>query len=174
MPSISVLSGARLFLTACAAVLFAGVSVSAHEADQAGPQTHRMITAVISKVESGMLFVKPAKGLQPRAISVRKAERMGLHDAKAGEEVMLVIDEGNVLVDVHRLRLPAAGHRLIAGNLNYADPYWGVIKISTPEGSESFAVDTLAGSKLSVLQEGAPVKVELDEDNMVIDIHRVH
>jgi len=46
------------------------------------------------------------------------------------------------------------------------------IKLSTPEGSESFTVDTLAGSKLSVFEEGMPITLELDEANVVIDIHR--
>jgi hypothetical protein len=31
-------------------------------------------------------------------------------------------------------------------------------------------VDTLAGSKLSVFQEGMPVTIELDADNVMIDI----
>ncbi|MGH7233024.1 MAG: hypothetical protein ACREJU_16945 [Nitrospiraceae bacterium] len=159
---------------ACAMILFFGISVAAHEADQAGPQTHRMVGAVVTKIEASMLFVQPASGLRPRAISIRKAERMGLHDAKVGEEVMLVVDEGDVLLDIHRMRVPGAGHRLIVGNLTYADPFWGVIKISTTDGIESFAVDPLAGSKLSILKDGQQVRVELDEDNMVIDIHRSH
>jgi hypothetical protein len=33
-------------------------------------------------------------------------------------------------------------------------------------------VDALAGSKLSVFHEGAPVALELDADNVMIDIHR--
>jgi hypothetical protein len=33
-------------------------------------------------------------------------------------------------------------------------------------------VDALAGSKLSTLQEGTPVTVELDADNVMIDIYR--
>ena len=78
----------------------------AHEADQAGSPTHRMIRAKITKIDGTMLFVQPKAGLMPRAISMRKAERMGLHDAKVGEEVMLMVDESDVLVDVHRMWLP--------------------------------------------------------------------
>jgi hypothetical protein len=46
------------------------------------------------------------------------------------------------------------------------------VKLSTPEGIERFDVDSLIGSKLSIMQEGSAVIVELDEDNTVIDIHR--
>ena len=164
----------------CLSLLSAGVltlfalSAAAHEVDQAGPQTHRMITAVVTRIDPAMLFVQPKAGLQPRTISIRKAERMGLHDAQVGEEVMLVVDESDVLVDVHRMKVPPQGHRLLVGKLDYADPFWGVLKIETTEGIETFAVDSLAGSKLSVLREQAEVRLELDEDNMVIDIHRLH
>ena len=161
-------------LPACVMSLFLGISAAAHEADLAGPHTHTMVSAVVTKIESSMLFVQPAKGLRPRAISIPKAERMGLHNARVGEEVMLVVDESDVLIDIHRMGAPVAGHRLIVGNLRYADPFWSVIKISTTEGIESFAVDTLAGSKLQTLKEGQRVRVELDEDNMVVDIHPTH
>jgi hypothetical protein len=33
-------------------------------------------------------------------------------------------------------------------------------------------VDTLVGAKLSTLPEGAPVTLELDADNVMIDIYR--
>jgi len=164
----------NFILQACILSLGFGSSAAAHEADLAGPHTHTMVSAVVTKVESSMLFVQPAQGLRPRAISIPKAERMGLHNARAGETVMLVVDENDVLIDIHRMSAPAAGHRLIVGNLSYADPYWNVIKISTPEGIESLAVDTLAGSKLGTLKDGQLVRAELDEDNMVIDIHPTH
>ena len=61
-------------------------------------------------------------------------------------------------------------HKVVAGRIHYADPFWGEIQISTPEGFERFEVDALAGSKLSVFQEGMPVTIELDSDNVMIDI----
>jgi hypothetical protein len=161
-------------LTICVAILFLAVPALAHEADQAGPGTHRVLTTSIEKIQSGLMFFKPVRGLQHRAISISKAERMGLVDAKVGDEVTLIVDEGNVLLDVHKRGDEPAGHRLVTGTLSYADPFWDVIELSTPEGNESFAVDALAGSKLSVLSEGNQVRAEVDEDNIVIDIHRSH
>ncbi|HKW86896.1 MAG TPA: hypothetical protein VJM82_07480 [Nitrospiraceae bacterium] len=157
-----------------AGLLFLGAFASAHEADQAGPGTHRAITGVVTKIQSGLVFVKPPEGLRFRVISPLKADRIGLHEAKAGDMVTLVVDEGNVLVDAHKTSTPGVGHRLLAGKLNYADMYWQEIKLSTPDGVESFAVDTLTGSKLSLLKEGTLVRVELDEDNVMVDIHPIH
>lgn len=161
-------------LSTLAVVLALSSPALPHEADQAGPSTHREITTTIEKVQSGLVFLRPVAGLRHRAVSVVKAERMGLQDVKPGDEVIAIIDEGNVLLDIHKKGTPPAGHRLVSGRLSYADPFWSVIELSTPQGTETFAVDPNAGSKLSVLQEGRRVRVELDEDNVVIDIHPVH
>jgi hypothetical protein len=99
---------------------------------------------------------------------------MGLHQAKVGEEVIVTVDESNVLLDIHSSTGPIHGHRIVVGNLAYADPFWEVVELFTGKGLESFSVDTLAGSKLSGLQEGALVRVELDEANVLIDIHSYH
>lgn len=132
---------------------------------------HLAVSGQISKIESGVLFVKTPYGLRMRTISPNKADRVGLHDARIGDEVWLLIDSGNVLLDATR---PGgehfANHKVLAGRIHYADPYWGEIQISTPQGFERYEVDTLAGSKLSVFQEGMPVTIELDADNVMIDI----
>ena len=134
---------------------------------------HLALSGQIAKIESGLLFVKMPYGMQLRTISPNKADRVGLHDAKIGDEVWLLVDSGNVLLDAAR---PGGelfdNHKMLAGRILYADPFWGEIRISTPEGFERFEIDTLAGSKLSVFQEGMPVMIELDADNVMIDIHQ--
>lgn len=157
------------------AVLFLAVPSAADHPGQSGPfphVTHLEVKGSVVKIHPSMLVIQIPYGLRPRTISIAKAERIGLHDVTVGEEVTLVLDEGNVLVDAHKTRLPGHGHRIIAGEIDYADPYWSEMKLSTPEGTEQFEVDPLAGSKLSVFSEGTPVEVELDEANVVIDIHR--
>lgn len=132
---------------------------------------HLALSGQIAKIESGLLFVKTPYGLQFRTISPNKADRVGLHDARIGDEVWLLVDSGNVLLDATRPGgEPFTNHKVLAGRIHYTDPYWGEIQISTPEGFERFEVDTLAGSKLSVFQEGMPVTIELDADNVMIDI----
>ncbi|MBI4401429.1 MAG: hypothetical protein HY581_07350 [Nitrospirae bacterium] len=160
-------------LTASAVILFVGAPVFADQPGQSGQSAHLGLTGVVAKIESGVVFVRIPVGLRARTISPNKADRVGLHEAKVGDPVMLWVDEGNVLVDAHKAGSPVAGHRIIAGSLQYSDQYWSEIKLSTPEGIERFDVDALAGSKLSVFQEGARVSVELDEDNIVIDIHGI-
>ncbi|CAE6690239.1 hypothetical protein [Nitrospira defluvii] len=162
--------------TACLLVGMLGVvwplgPAGAGSSDASSPGVHLAVSGQITKIESGLLFVKTPYGLQLRTISPNKADRVGLHDARVGDEVWLLLDSGNVLLDAAR---PGgedfANHKVLAGRIHYADPYWGEIQISTPEGFERFEVDTLAGSKLSVFQEGMPVTIELDADNVMIDI----
>ncbi len=77
-----------------------------------------------------------------------------------------------MLIDVSRTDRFFPDHRFIAGTVRYSDPYWSEIQLSTPDGPASYEVDPLAGSKLSVLQEGMPITIELDADNVTVDIHR--
>jgi hypothetical protein len=112
--------------------------------------------------------------LSLRSVSVKKAERMGLHQAKVGDKVIMTVDESNVLLDIHDPSRPVHGHRILVGNLAYADPFWEVVELFTSKGLESFLVDTLAGSKLGTLKDGDLVRAELDEANVLIDIHPYH
>jgi hypothetical protein len=63
-----------------------------------------------------MLFVKTDTSLQARVISPTKAERVGLYDAKVGETVNMLVDSGNVLMDVSlwpdgsSIRIPFGRH----------------------------------------------------------------
>lgn len=163
--------GHRVALASAVTLAFV-LSAASAQADESMMGIHYGFSGVISKIRSGVLFVKTPGSLQPRTISPGKADRVGLHEASTGDSVLMVVDSGNVLLDVTTAGRPFADHRLIVGTLRYADPYWGEIQLSTPEGFERFEVDALAGSKLSVFQNGASVAVELDADNVMIDIHR--
>lgn len=139
-----------------------------HAGESAG--MHKELSGVVTKIEGGFIFVKTPNAL--RTISPNKGDRMGLHDVQVGDQVLLVVDMGNVLIDVHKVGDPIHGHQMVTGTLHYADPFWKEIQVSTPQGIKQFDVDTLAGSKLSVFEEGNPVTLELDEANVMIDIRR--
>ncbi len=160
------------FLVLGAFLAMAAVPVDAQPMAPFVQDAHYGFSGVIAKIRSGILFVKTEKGLQPRTISPSKADRVGLHEAKVGEQVNLLVDSGNVLIDASRTDRFFPDHRFIAGTVRNSDPYWSEIQLSTPEGPASYEVDPLAGSKLSVLQEGMPVTIELDADNVMVDIHR--
>jgi len=162
----------------CLLLLLLGSPAVAHESDLSGPHSHKNVPATITKMESGLMYLElqgsSGEQLSPRSVSIKKAERMGLHQAKVGDEVIVTVDESNVLLDIHDPSRPIHGHRILVGNLSYADPFWEVVEIVTSKGLESFSVDALTGSKLSGLPEGALVRAELDEANVLVDIHPYH
>jgi hypothetical protein len=159
-------------LSFIAGVFVAAGPIAAQRTDDIAQGAHYGLSGVVSKIQAGILFIKTPYGLRLRAISPNKADRVGLHNAKIGDPVLMLVDSGNVLLDAGTpSRTDLFEHRLLAGRMAYSDPFWSEILLSTPEGSARFEVDTLAASKLSVFPEGAPVIIELDADNMLIDIH---
>lgn len=172
---------------AAIALILVLVAPAASQPGVASPGAHSDLKGVITKIDSGMVFIKATGGLGPqamslnarnllfpssRAISSRKAERSGLRDTRVGDEVTVVFDEANLVTDLYKTGMPAPARRIMTGTLSYTDEFWKEIQLATPEGPESFAVDPLTGSKLPALGEGTPVILELDDANMVIDIHR--
>jgi hypothetical protein len=162
------------WIMSMAVVLFLVTPVGAGEPSQdiIMGGAHYGFSGVISKIESGMLFVHTDKSLQDRTISPNKADRVGLHQAKVGDTVNLLVDSGNVMIDVSSTDRFFPDHRFVVGTVRYADPFWQEIQLSTPDGAATFEVDALAGTKLSVLPDGTPVTIELDADNVMIDLHR--
>ena len=146
----------------------------ARAASETAPRTHQHLLTTVDKVGSGLVWFKPIAGLEHRTVSLHKAERMGLYEPKVGDEVYLVIDESNELIDLHRKGQQPAGHRLIVGKLTYADPFWEFIEVTGADGKQTFAMDEGTGSKLSMRKKDELVRVELNEDNEVVDIFPTH
>ena len=139
--------------------------------EHAAPRPHKHISTTVEKVESGLVWFKPVVGMEHRAVSLNKAERMGLYEPKTGDEVMLVIDESNLLIDLHKEGQQPAGHHLVVGKLTYADPFWEFIEITDADGKQTFAMDEATGSKLSMRKQGELVRAEMNEDNVVVDLY---
>jgi len=162
--------GGTILLGLCA--VFLAAPVGAQQSQDIVLGSHYGFSGTVTKIESGMLFIRTDASLQPRAISPNKADRVGLYHAKVGDSVNMLVDSGNVLIDASGTDRDYPDHVFVTGTVRYSDPYWHEIQISTPEGTTTFEVDSLAGTKLSTLSDGTPVTLELDADNVMIDIQR--
>ena len=127
--------------------------------------THMKVSGVVSKVQSGLTTVKTSWG------SMTIASTLTPKNLEVGEEVDMQVNENNAVIDVHRKGDRSHSHRFVSGNLTYASPDKKEIKLWTPEGEKTFDVQT-GRSKMSSLEEGASVTIELNEAGKVIDIHR--
>ena len=131
-----------------------------------GKETHMKVSGVVSKVQSDLMTVKTSWG--QLMISSATAPK----NLEVGEEVEMQVNENNVVIDVHRKGDTAHSHRFVSGKLAYASTDRKEIKLWTPEGEKTFAVQT-GRSQLSGVEEGTPIAVELNEAGKVIDIHRM-
>lgn len=138
-----------------------------YAADVAPPPhvTHMKVSGVVSKVQSGLTTIKTSWG------SMTIASNVAPKHLEVGEEVDMQVSGNNAVIDVHRKGDPAHAHRYVSGNLAYTSSDRKEIKLWTPEGEKMINVQA-GRSKMSSLEEGAPVTVELNEAGKMIDIHR--
>lgn len=148
-------------------VLSLSMTVPSGQAAEGGAKnaTHMKVSGVVSSVQSGITTVKTPWG------TMKIASTLTPKNLEVGEEVYMQVNENNAVIDVHRKGDRAHTHRFVTGNLAYASPDRKEIKVWTPEGEKAIDVQT-GRSKLSTLEEGAPVTVELNEAGKMIDIYR--
>lgn len=130
------------------------------------PSTHMKVSGVVSKVQPDMVTIKTSWG------QIRISSATAPKNLEVGEEVDMQVNENNAVIDVHRKGDPSHAHRFISGTLAYASPDKKEVKLWTPEGEQTFDVQT-GKARLSGLEEGAPIAVELNEAGKVIDVHRM-
>ncbi|MCS6289568.1 MAG: hypothetical protein H8K10_11375 [Nitrospira sp.] len=123
------------------------------------------VSGVMPNVQSGITTVKTPWG------TMKIASPLTPKNLEVGVEVNMQVNENNAVIDVHRKGDKAHSHRFVTGNLAYASPDKKEIKVWTPEGEKAIDVQT-GKSKLSALEEGAPVTIELNEAGKMIGIHR--
>jgi hypothetical protein len=151
----------------CAGILFGPVTGRAYEEAGENPSgLHSQLNGVVSRIQGGLLFVKTPMG------QVTLSSTTALKDAKVGDEMRMWVNEDNYVIDLHRKGESTRAHRYCTRPLGYASPLKDEIKFWTPEGEKTFPVGEWK-TKLSVIKEGSPITVELNETNQVIDIHRV-
>lgn len=134
------------------------------------PAPHQKLTGVVSKVQSGVVFLQTPVGRV--TLSSKFVEKGGLVDAQVGQEVTMWVNESNIVIDVSKKGEAAPVYRLVSGNLSYTSDQKTEIKLWTPQGERAFSV-ARNKSKLSAVQEGTPVTLELNQAGEVIDVHRM-
>jgi len=131
-----------------------------------GRGTHMKVSGVVSNIQTDLITVKTSWG------QVRISSATAPKNLEVGEEVEMQVNDNNVVVDVHRKGDPSHSHRFVSGKLAYVSVDRKEIKLWTPEGEQTFDVQT-GRSQLSGVDEGTPIAVELNETGKVIDIHRM-
>lgn len=151
----------------CGLVLTASpVLADAGGAHSHGPGTHMKVSGEVTAIQSGLVTIKTPWG------QMRVASNTAPKNLEVGEQVVMTVNENNVVIDLHRKGEPAHKHRFVTGKLAYTSNDRKEIKLWTPEGEESFDVQT-GRSQLAGIEEGTLISIELNEAGKVIDIHRM-
>ena len=129
---------------------------------------HTEFTSVVTK-KSGALVVTTPNGAIHQ-LNENMARRHGQEPFKAGDDVIVVLDENNYIVDMH-LKGKEGAHRQVTGKLIHVGRMKKQIKLQTPAGEQVFPLAE-EGQKTKGMEEGELVTVELNEAGTVIDMHR--
>lgn len=129
--------------------------------------------AVLGKVEavtSDQIKVNIGE-VQPRFLPLKPAQEKGFSEIKAGDDLIIVVNEQNLIVDYHPLDHPSGSHKILRGSIADNMPIGqDRVVIKTEDGKqEAFAVRSQARSKLAAIPVGAPAVFLIDETNKISD-----
>ncbi|HNP81080.1 MAG TPA: hypothetical protein PKN47_06435 [Nitrospira sp.] len=129
---------------------------------------HTEFTSVVTKKAGALVVTTPNGAIHQ--LNENMARRHGQEPFKAGDEVIVVLDENNYIVDMH-LKGKEGTHRQVTGKLIHVGRMKKQIKLQTPAGEQVFPLAE-EGQKTKGMEEGELVTVELNEAGTVIDMHR--
>jgi len=132
------------------------------------PRGHSKFTSVVTQKGGALVVTTPAGATHQ--LNANMARRHGQEPFKAGDEVIVVLDENNYIVDMH-LKGKEGKHQRVTGKLIHVGMTKKEIKLQTPDGEKVFPL-TEQGQKTKGIPDGALVTVELNEAGAVIDVHR--
>lgn len=130
--------------------------------------SHKKATGVVVH-KSGALAIKTPDGATYQ-VNPNVSRRHGHEPFKEGDEVSVLLDENNMVIDMH-LKGQEAGHQFVTGKLIYVGKMKKEIKLQTSEGEKLFPLEKLE-VKTGGIPEGTQVTVELNEVGTVVDLHR--
>lgn len=136
---------------------------------------HHMINGTVKSIEGDMVSVKLETGVT-RRFGVAEAKKEGIKSLKEGDKVSLQVNEANLIVDIHKDGAMAQNqrqHRSIVGTVEQFDPLQKKVTVKTDQGkTETFEIKMPIIAKLSGIEQGTKVTMEIDEQNLVTDVHK--
>lgn len=137
------------------------------QAGQNAAMSHHQELQGVVMEKGGQLVVKVPNGTTYQ-LNENRSERHGHAMPKAGDEVTVVIDENNMVLEVHPQGTEGR-HRFVVGEVLSIGKLQHEITLKTAQGERKFQLDKqdLPAS----IQDGAKVRAELNEAGRVIDVH---
>jgi hypothetical protein len=127
--------------------------------------TTTKVSGVISRVHDGRITVGTSWGHM-------NIQSDALANAKVGDKITVWVNESNVVIDAYPKGSARPQHRWIRGTLTYASADKKAITLWTPEGEKAFQVKK-NHPKFTMFEEGTPITVQVNDQDEVIDVHRL-
>ena len=147
------------------------------QADQADPEEvahmkagHKKVEGVVSEVKSGLYTVKTPTGAT-YALTEAAAVRHGHGVPKVGDEMILWVNEGNMVMNANLKMASDKGPRFISGTLASIDNSHSQMTLSTLGGEKNYNLKPESRMFRDIVP-GSQVTIELNETGEVIDIHK--
>ena len=136
---------------------------------------HHTLNGTVKEIRGGEVAVKLETG-PIRRFGVVEAKKEGIKSLKEGDKVALELNEANLIVDIHKEGTMAQSqeqHRSVAGTVEQFDPLQRRVTVKTEDGkTETFEIKMPIIAKLSGIEQGAKITMEIDEQNRVADVHK--
>jgi hypothetical protein len=156
----------RLLIHATFALLLVGLTSHVGAGEQKAGGKHQHLKGVVVE-KGGALAVEVPNG-GTYQLNENRAQRHGHEIPKAGDEVTVVLDENNLVMEIHPKGTEGT-HRFVTGNVVSIGTMQREITLKTDKGEQRFPMEkqTMTPS----IKDGALVTAELNEAGSVIDLH---
>ncbi|HSF66334.1 MAG TPA: hypothetical protein VLA67_02790 [Nitrospiraceae bacterium] len=131
---------------------------------------HQKVEGVVSEVKSGLYTVKTSTGAT-LTLTEAAATRHGHSAPKVGDEMTLLVNEGNMVMDAHPKGKPGKDPRFITGTLSSIDNGKSQMTLATPGGEKGFRLRP-ESRMFRDIAVGSQVTIEVNDTGEVIDIHK--
>jgi hypothetical protein len=148
------------------AFVLVGMTGYAGAAEQKTQSRHQHLQGIVID-KGGTLAVKVPNGTTYQ-LNENRSLRHGHAPPKVGEEVTVVIDENNLVLEVHPKGTEGT-HRFVTGEVVSIGVLQREITLRTEKGNERFPMEKQ--DMTASIKDGALVTAELNEAGSVIDLH---
>ncbi len=157
----------KFFLHAVIAMALVGSSSQFTGADEGSRKSHHQHLQGVVIDKGGTLAGKVPSG-SIYQLKENRSERHGHALPKTGDEVTVVIDENNMVLEVHP-KGTEGKHRFVTGEVVSIGVMQREITLKTAKGEQKFPLEKQDLS--SSIKDGTHVRAELNEAGSIIDVH---
>ncbi len=157
----------KIFFHAIVVLALVGSSGQLARADGGSGNSHHQQLQGVVIDKAGMLAVKVPSG-STYQLNENRSERHGHAMPKVGDEVTVVIDENNMVLEVHP-KGTEGKHRFVTGEVVSIGVMQHEITLKTAKGEQKYAMEKQDLS--SSIKDGTRVRAELNEAGNIIDVH---